>query len=241
MIGEMIVRSLLFALLSFAPLAQGGNLPADLRLAETRDELQAIVDDVHQAGLPEEVIIDKVREGLAKGIPAARLLAVAREMKRRLVEARGQVDGRTRTPGVAIPSTLLRAIVEARAGGASPADVSAVLDVVAAGADLSTATRGVEALGDLLARGFPAAAAARAVAELARAPKGAGLAELAAEAARLWKQGGGPESALERAMQARSGASQNGEPSAGQRGNSDGRGPNREASGKRNPGRGKSR
>src|SRR5213593_4237267 len=135
---------LLIAVLGWATV-HAASLLDDPRLAPVRVELQAALHKAAQAGVPEQLLVDKVREGLAKNVPAPRLLSAVRALEASLEEAQQLASSRLH----ATPLPLLRAIAEARAGGASLAEVGVVLD---AAHDASRATRAVSALSDLLAR-----------------------------------------------------------------------------------------
>jgi hypothetical protein len=57
------------AVLAFATAQEGAGqaLPDDPRLQPIRDHLAQILQSAEAAALPSEVIVSKVREGLAKG------------------------------------------------------------------------------------------------------------------------------------------------------------------------------
>src|SRR5207248_7879792 len=116
------------------------------------------------AGLPAELIADKVREGLAKGVPPARIAAVVAGLADALGRARAEAQPLV---GGAPSASLLKAIVEAHAAGAAAADVATVLR--GGGRE-----RAVQVLTDLAQRGYPVAVAARTVAAVG-AKKGAPL------------------------------------------------------------------
>jgi hypothetical protein len=155
------MRAWLFVAL-WAGAAAAAPLPADPRLATERARLQAIVDGAEHDGLPAELLAAKVREGLAKNVPPARIAQAVGVLAGALRQARGEAAPIVQQPSAA----LLQAIVEAHALGATRADVESLLRVSGAkGAPL--ATRAVEVLGDLLQRGFPTSPSARVVTEVA--------------------------------------------------------------------------
>jgi hypothetical protein len=158
----MLVASSLKFVIALA-LAQAGAvaLPADPRLDPVRPRLEALVTRSAEAGLPTELLVSKVREGLAKGVPADRIEAAAGRMAEGLSAAQGFV--RERHPKQAPPPDLVRALAEARMAGVEPA----VLDPVVRGAKPGPATaRAVEVLTDLSLRGYPASRALALGAEL---------------------------------------------------------------------------
>lgn len=145
----------------------------DARLGPSAAAVHHIVDGAAKSGLPAALLADKVREGLAKGVPPARIVPVVAALADGLARARTEAQ-----PFVgAAPAALLKAIVEAHAAGAGAADVAAVLH--AGGRE-----RAIEVLTDLLQRGYPVAVAARTVAAVA-AKKGGALDRVVGEAERL--------------------------------------------------------
>ena len=234
------MRSLLLAtVLLVAPLAHAGALPDDARIGAARVELQGLVDQAAKSGLPGDILIDKVREGLAKGVPATRILAAVRELSRSLDEAqRLVITRRAAAPDRWTSSpALLRAIAEARTGGASADHIAAVL---AAASDGERGISAVTALSDLIARSFPPAAAASAVVEvITRAP--ATIDQLGQKALERREEGASPETALrDVARTLADGGASRGERSEGVRRDPSGElGPNRETSGQRGPAHGR--
>src|SRR5689334_5856718 len=111
------------AVLMLARTSRAAGLPDDPRLAPARAELQAIVDDAERVGLPASLLVDKIREGLAKGIPAARIVGVTRTLRTAFESARSEASQHFR---LAIPPGLLKAIVDAHALGAQRAEVGLV-------------------------------------------------------------------------------------------------------------------
>jgi hypothetical protein len=148
------------ALVIAALLAAAGVVHAqaldDARLGASAAELHAVIDHAAQAGLPSEVLVAKAREGLAKGVPPARVVAVVRGLANALATARSEAAS---FAGASPPPGLLKAIVEAHMAHAGAADVATVLR--AGGRE-----RAVAVLTDLAQRGYPPPAAAQAVASL---------------------------------------------------------------------------
>jgi hypothetical protein len=139
----------------------GGGL--DPRLGAERERIGQTLAAAARDGLPVEILDDKLREGLAKGVPAPRIAVALARLSEALAGARAELAGRER------PSArLYRAVVEAHAAGVGRAEVGAVLAATPR-SDGDTTARAVEVLGDLARRGFPADVAARTVADVARA------------------------------------------------------------------------
>jgi hypothetical protein len=154
----------------------------DPRLGAEREAIARTIETAARNGLPVEILHDKLREGLAKGVAPARITAALVRLSDALATARVELAGR---PGAS--ARLYRAVVDAHAAGASRADVSVALAATAR-TDNDAGARAVEALGDLARRGFPPSAASRTVAEIARARPDS-LNQLVAEAESLRRSG----------------------------------------------------
>jgi hypothetical protein len=224
----VLVISVASALSSAAPAELSASDEA--RLGAEAPRLHALVDTASRAGLPPELLVDKAREGLAKGVPPARIVAVVRGLADALGRARAEAQPFV---GAAPPRALLKAIVEAHAAGVAAADATTVLR--SGGRE-----RAMQVLTDLVQRGYPAAAAARAVASFAVQP--AALEQLVGRAERLRGNDAAPRlevlDALTRANAQGLGidhAEQLLHRAAEQADDDDGRGPNRETSGPRGP------
>jgi hypothetical protein len=89
--------TLSFALATALTLAQAAPLPGDARLDPVRARLEAVVSGAAQDGLPAEVLVSKVREGLAKGVPADRIETATIRLAEGLKSAQAFV--RERLPG----------------------------------------------------------------------------------------------------------------------------------------------
>jgi hypothetical protein len=232
----VMARLAILALLLVGNLAHADRPAIDVaRLGASAADVRAIVDRAAANGLPAELLVDKVREGLAKGVPPARIALVVHG----LADSLGRARTEALTAAVAAPSkALLKAIVEAHAAGAGTGEVAAVLR---GGHDR---VRGVQVLTDLAQRGYPVAIAARTVSAIAGHGKNA-LDHLVGEAERLRSlDAATPGDALD--ALARADAQGLGLDHAEQllhrngNGNSDGpdsdaHGPNRETSGTRGP------
>jgi len=137
------------AVLGFATAqeAAGQALPDDPRLQPIRDHLAQILQSAEAAALPSEVIVSKVREGLAKGVAPARIEEVTVRLAQNLEAAQRYVTARRSGP--ARPA-LVRAVAEARmAGVGMPAIDSLVSD------DRPETPHAVELVTDLSLRDYP--------------------------------------------------------------------------------------
>jgi hypothetical protein len=237
--------------------APGEALPADVRLDPVRAELGATIDQAARAGLPADALYAKVKEGLAKGVAAARILAVVKTLATDYGEARAFAQQAAATAHVPTPSTatptLWRALVDARAAGLAWPPLAQLTAQAAAGSE--GATRAIQAAGDLAVRGYPTEPALAVVrVALARDPQS--LPRLGGELDRLRRAHGltytetalavadelaHPDGAkaggLDRAAQhvdeasTRQGAGATGGGAGGSGGDDHGRGPHRDGSG----------
>jgi hypothetical protein len=152
--------TLLLATLLAAP-----TLPEDKRLEPVRVELAQVVDQSSQAGLPADVLVAKVQEGLAKNVPLPRIVAVVRALATDLAAARAFAAPLV-APGKPQPG-LLRALVDARAAGVQWKDISVLVRTSGDGP-----IKALQVMTDLAARGYPTNHAAIVVAQvLARDPR----------------------------------------------------------------------
>jgi hypothetical protein len=142
----------LFVALGFAGVGRAAAaapaLPDDARLASVRAHLEQVVQKASAAGLPIDMIIGKVREGLAKGVDAGRIDTAAQRVADNLGEAQQMV---TSHRGSAPPG-LVRAVAEARMANVPAADVDAL---VRGDRPEPPTRRAVEVLTDLSLRGYP--------------------------------------------------------------------------------------
>jgi hypothetical protein len=125
------------------------TIPDDARLGPVRAALQATVDDAGAAGLPTRPRVVKVREGLAKGVPADRIAAAVQSLARGLEEANrfARAQGR-RAPSPA----LLVALADLHGRGVGWDSATPLL---AARADDAALARAVDVLAELAERGYP--------------------------------------------------------------------------------------
>jgi hypothetical protein len=133
------------------PVEAAPALPLDARLEPVRARLQQMVQKAESEGLPAEMIVGKVREGLAKGIDATRIEAAASRLADNLGAAQKFVAARR--PGPA-PAPLVRALAEARQAGVELAAVDSLVR------NQKDTGRAVEVVIDLARRGYPADRAA---------------------------------------------------------------------------------
>jgi hypothetical protein len=142
-------------------LAQTSLLPSDPRLQPVLPQLEEVVNRTTAAGVPADLVISKVREGLAKGVPAERIAAAAVRLADNLQSARAFVAARR--PGTPPGGELVRALAEARMAGV---DLTGADAIVRGGRPAPETARAVEVLTDLSLRGYPAARAAGLVRDL---------------------------------------------------------------------------
>jgi hypothetical protein len=153
MISAMLTAQIVVAL----GLAQSAALPPDERLAPVRARLDELVARTVDAGLPADLVVSKVREGLAKGVPADRIQAVVERLAENLQAARSFVVQR-RAGGAAAANltaadvTVVRALAEARLAGVALANAE---PVVGLGRPAPETARAIEVLTDLSLRGYP--------------------------------------------------------------------------------------
>jgi hypothetical protein len=156
------LAALLFALAS-------PGLPDDARLAAVRPRLEQLVERAAAAGLPTEMLVSKVREGLAKGVDPARIEAATVRLSESLSAAQRYMVGRR--PGGTPAAPLVRAVAEARMAGVA---LTAIDPLVTAERPEVSARRAVEVVTDLSLRGYPPERAAAVVRDV-QARDGAAL------------------------------------------------------------------
>jgi hypothetical protein len=149
-----------------APAAARPGLPDDARLDPVRPRLERIVGDAAGAGLPADLIVNKVREGLAKGVDPARIEAAALRLSDSLQAAQRYVA--SRRPGGA--PGLVRPVAEARLAGVA---LTSIDPLVAAERPEPPARRAVEVVTDLALRGYPPERAAAVVRDVLARDSGA--------------------------------------------------------------------
>jgi hypothetical protein len=152
-----LAATLLIALAGPAVAARPG-LPDDARLAPVRPRLELLVDRAIRGGLPAEMIVSKVREGLAKGVDPPRIEAAAARLTDSLESAQRYVT--ERRPGSLAPVPLVRAVAEAQLAGVA---LTAIDPLVGPDRAEPPARRAVEVVTDLSLRGYPPDGAAAVV------------------------------------------------------------------------------
>jgi hypothetical protein len=129
-------------------------LPPSQKLDPVRPALEQLIARAEQAGVPSELIVSKVREGLAKGVAPETIRAVAERLAHDLGDATQVL--RVNRKGDASPG-LVRALAEARAAGV---EVSVLVPLVEAHVSDALLVRALEAVTDLGVRGYPGPRAA---------------------------------------------------------------------------------
>jgi hypothetical protein len=137
------------------------TLPDDARLAPVRAALQATLDRARRDGLPDALIVGKVREGLAKGAPPEAIRAAAARVATSLGAADRFLKAHRRPIA---PPELVRAVADAHAAGVDLEAAAAMTSSIAADAVLA---RAIDVLTDLAVRGYPGHRAAQVVGEVA--------------------------------------------------------------------------
>jgi hypothetical protein len=132
----------------------GTPLPPSQRLDPVRPALEQLIARAEQAGVPSELIVSKVREGLAKGIPPETIRAVAERLARDLGDATQVL--RVNRKADASPG-LVRALAEARAAGV---EAAVLLPLVEARVSDALVVRALETVTELSVRGYPGPRAA---------------------------------------------------------------------------------
>jgi hypothetical protein len=158
-----------FALCAFSRLASAETaLPTDPRLDPVHARMNDVVARAEQAGLPTEIIVSKVREGLAKGIDPERIATAVDRLTSSLTEARAFVVQRRQQGATSVQ--LVRAVAEARMAGV---ELAANEAIVRSGHTPDVSARAVEVLMDLSLRGYPVDRASRVVMDVLTRDPGA--------------------------------------------------------------------
>src|SRR5579862_6766153 len=119
-----MTAAVMLLMLGLASAEAAPGLPGDARLAPVRAHLQDVIQRADAAGLPSDMIVSKVREGLAKGVDPARIEAAAVRLADSLAVAQQYVAAR-RSGHAAAP--LVRAVAEARLAGVAMTAVDPLL------------------------------------------------------------------------------------------------------------------
>ncbi len=150
-----------FLFAASAAAADPGTLPADPRLSPVRVELEKTVSSAARDGLPAEMIVSKVREGLAKGVPPEVIRDVAARLAQNLSASATML--RSQRAGAPAPS-LVRVVAEARMVGV---EAESLAPLAASHEPDAVVARAVEVVTDLTMRGYPARPSASLVREIA--------------------------------------------------------------------------
>ena len=150
----------LAAALTIAPAAHAQTADGRARAravlpAEVFDQLDRVVTEAGQAGLPVEPLWDKVLEGAAKGVPAPRIAPAVTDYVARLRAARGAL-GPAQPPAAlvagadarrrGVPATALTGVAE---GGRAATALVVLADLVETGVPVD---RAVDVVREALAR-----------------------------------------------------------------------------------------
>ena len=130
----------------------------DPRLSPARPQLDRVFAAATRDGVPESILSDKLNEGLAKGVPAARIALVVSALEGSLAEASRQAAAHFSQT----PLSLLKAMVATRSSGATAGEVDTLLKAGSAHGT-GAVTRALDVVSDLGQRGFPSAVATRVV------------------------------------------------------------------------------
>lgn len=142
-------------------------LPDDARLTPVRPALERQLGRARAAGLPTDVVVAKVREGLAKNIAPDRIEGAVERLVSGLEESRSFAVERT---GRAPSQGLVASLAKARLAGVDLASSALVLKDVK---DDAAAAHAVSVLTDLASRGYPTERAALVVRDVGAHEPGA--------------------------------------------------------------------
>lgn len=137
------------------------GLPADARLDPSRAAIEQQVARARALGLPTDVVVAKVREGLAKNVPSDLIAAAVVRLVSGLETARNFAAEQTRRPPSAV---LVAALARAQLAGV---ELPPAAGLLRASKDDASAARSVSVLTDLASRGYPVARASGLVADVA--------------------------------------------------------------------------
>lgn len=152
------------------------EVPADARLDGVRRALQTSLEDARRAHLPQDVLANKIAEGLAKSVPPARIVGAVQTLARHMTEGAMALSA----VGITPDEDILVAYAEARVAGLSPTDAQGLFapaaqapshgdNTVTEDATQSRQDHTRAALGtvtDLVLRAYPSKAAVSLVAQI---------------------------------------------------------------------------
>lgn len=131
----------------FSVLFAATAVPADPRLGAVKAQMQLAVEQAEREHLPVELLLSKMREGLAKHVPAPAIAAAVERLVVALRQARALVQAHSAQP----PSArLTQAVAEARLANVAEAPLRRVLAVRG---DEAIRKIAVDSLADLKLRG----------------------------------------------------------------------------------------
>ncbi len=181
----------LLLVLLVAPVRAASGAPRaprdDERLAAIRAPLSALMARLQKQGIDVTPLHSKVREGLAKGVPPRRLLQVVRRYGDHLAEGDRVVRRLYKRKR---PRGVVRAYADARLAGVKRKPLGRLLKIVTPQPRRPHAVVTVDALTDLLSRGYLTRAAYRMVLELARKGRFEDILRLRGTLARVRKRFG---------------------------------------------------
>ena len=141
----------------------GAGVLADARLAEIRGQLSAATSSAAEAGLPAEWLLDKVAEGLAKGVAPGQILSAVEHLGERMRAAARIQRSLPQAHDAAHARSTLHALVDALSVGAPEAAVEQLVRAIAR-TDPDAVHASIVAVADLGERSFRGQAAVDAVA-----------------------------------------------------------------------------
>ena len=128
-------------------LAVDADLPANPSLDPVRDQLEQTLRYAEKQGLPRELLLSKVREGIAKRVSPHTVAGAVEQLARHLAEA----NMLAKASNMPSPSPrLLQAIAEGRLAGLSETQIKSVL----VNGVSSQTIEAIDALADLHLRGY---------------------------------------------------------------------------------------
>ncbi|MDQ8150665.1 MAG: hypothetical protein P3A30_03625 [Gemmatimonadota bacterium] len=201
--------------LSIALLLTGLMVPtATFASSPLEPTVAAAIDGVAASGLPTEPLVQKAREGAAKRVPAAVVVAAVQELGRQMQRAADTLGPRAQGPDRA---AVLSAGAAALAAGVSPGSLERL-----AAQPVEARAAALRALGDLVSMGLPEDASVRLVERTCAAQGGAvGVNELSSTVAGLLGQGMSPSQVAERLSGQASGGAPGSPPAYGAGGKND--------------------
>jgi hypothetical protein len=153
----MVNAAILSVALALAAATEAGALPEEARLGAEAAPLRTLVDRAAEGGLPSELLVSKIREGLAKNVDPSQIRAATERLLEALDRARGFIGERRPGPPA---RDLLQAVAQAQLAGCGFAELDRLLSTASAPGPTA---RAIDVLVDLMLRGYPSAPASRMV------------------------------------------------------------------------------